>query len=88
MLTGSYPYEDEEGRQVCVMRKIMKAEYTLPHDVKLSSSCEDLIRQMFTIDPTQRVSVAGIKQHPWYSAPLPESLEVRPKVSCRDEHTM
>ena len=81
MLTGSYPYEDVEGQQVLVMRKIMKAQYTLPRDMKLSSSCEDLIRRMFTLDPVQRISIAEIKQHVWYTGALPESLVVRPPSS-------
>lgn len=75
MLTGTYPYEDAEGRQVLVMRKIMKAQYTLPHGLQLSGSCLDLIAQMFNLDPVQRISIAGIKQHPWYTAAQPQSLE-------------
>lgn len=76
MLAGVYPYEDPEGRQIFVMRKIMKAQYTLPSGLLLSDSCMDLIGRMFTLNPMQRISIAGIKQHPWFTMAMPAALEV------------
>lgn len=76
MLTGTYPYEDDDGRQDSIMRKIVMAQYVLPPGLQLSDSSKDLIHQMFMPNPLQRISIDGIKQHPWFTAPLPESLEV------------
>jgi serine/threonine protein kinase len=43
----------------------------------MSASCKDLIRQMFALNPHQRISIEGIKQHPWFTQAMPEALEVR-----------
>ena len=77
MLVGAYPYEDTDGRQHSVLRKIIMAEYVLPPDLVLTDSCKDLIRRMFTVDPHQRISLESIKRHPWFTTPLPEAMEVR-----------
>lgn len=81
MLVGTYPFADSKGRQVFVVRKIMKAEYTLPSRLRLSHSCKDLIRRMFTLKPVERICIAGIKQHPWFTRALPARLEVCPRGS-------
>ena len=41
------------------------------HFVQLSPECKDLLNQIFVIDTTKRISLQGIKDHPWYSLPLP-----------------
>ena len=76
LLTGAYPYGDPDGRQNIIMRKILQAQYVIPAKLKLSDSCKDLIRQIFTLNPTQRISIEGIKQHPWFTAPMPAAVEV------------
>ena len=76
ILTGDYPYEDKENRPHIIIRKILQAQYELPPGLQLSDSAKDLIRQLFIINPNQRISLEGIKQHPWFTKALPEALEV------------
>ena len=85
MLVGKYPYAPIDGDQHSVLRKIAQAEYVLPPDLQLSDSCKDIIRQIFTIDPQHRITTEGMKRHPWFTARMPEPLEVlilmRPSTS-------
>ena len=57
------------------MRSIVQGQYVLPQG--LSESCKDLIRQMLDLNRQQRISIEGIKQHPWFTQAMPEALEVR-----------
>ena len=77
MLVGGYPYEDVDGQQHSVVCKILQAQYVLPPDLQLSDSCKDLINKMFTVNPHHRISIDGIKRHPWFTSPMPKALEVR-----------
>eukprot|EP00884_Botryococcus_braunii_P019410 jgi/Botrbrau1/6152/Bobra.331_2s0042.1 len=36
----------------------------------LSPEARDLLDKIFVVDPKQRITVEGIMQHPWYTAPL------------------
>lgn len=73
--TGTYPFKapyDQKG----VVMKILQAQYELPPNVPFSDSFRDLIHRMFTVNPHQRISIEGIKLHPWFTAALPSALEV------------
>ena len=37
---------------------------------QLSKECMDLLNQIFVIDSSKRISLQGIKDHPWYNEPL------------------
>ncbi len=37
----------------------------------LSSEVKDLLDQILVIDPTKRITVEGITEHPWYKQKLP-----------------
>ena len=75
ILVGNYPFVDD-GQQHSVLRKIMAGQYAVPPNLPLSDSVKDLIRQMLHVDPLQRISIAGIKQHRWFTTELPVALEV------------
>lgn len=37
----------------------------------LSPECIDLLDKMFELDEDKRITMQGIKQHPWFCKPLP-----------------
>ena len=80
MLVGGYPFEDTAGQPQTAVRKIVSGDYTIPSDVPLSDSCLDLIRRIFTVQPLQRITIAEIKQHPWFVRRMPKAM----MVSCDD----
>lgn len=56
----------------------MGVKYSFPANLRLSGECLDLIRQIFVANPAKRVTLKGLKQHPWFLQNLPDEL----KVSC------
>lgn len=76
MLVGGYPFEDTAGQPHTAVRKIVSGQYTVPRDVPLSESCLDLIRRIFTVNPLQRITIAEIKQHPWFVRRMPKAMMV------------
>jgi serine/threonine protein kinase len=48
--------------------------HPLPNTTGLSTSCVDLLEQMLHPDPAQRITIEGIKQHPWFSVGLDPAL--------------
>ena len=82
MLVGGYPFEDTAGQPQTAVRKIVNGDYTVPSDVPLSESCLDLIRRIFTVNALQRITIAEIKQHPWFVRRMPKAM----MVSCNHVH--
>lgn len=58
----------------CCAQAILDVRYAFPKG--LSRDCRDLIRGLFHKDPDQRLSIAEIKKHPWFTANLPEEMSV------------
>src|SRR5438105_8604140 len=52
-----------------------------------SDSFKDLIQSMFAFDPSKRLPLAAIKEHPWYTGPVPsyeavvEEMKVRKSIT-------
>ena len=67
------------------VRRILAAEYVLPPKLNLSETCKDLIGQIFTVDPHKRITMDGIKKHPWFTTPMSAVLEVCPQLCPRIE---
>lgn len=42
----------------------------------LSPGARDLIPRMLLVDPLKRITIAEIRQHPWYTLHLPRYLAV------------
>ena len=55
----------------------MGVKYSFPANLRLSGECLDLIRQIFVANPAKRVTLKGLKQHPWFLQNLPDELKVR-----------
>ena len=68
ILFGQYPFNAQDRDYA---RRIVNAEYTLPADEPVSGQCADLVRRILVADPRKRLSMEGIKKHPWFLKDLP-----------------
>ncbi|KAK9803878.1 hypothetical protein WJX72_001318 [[Myrmecia] bisecta] len=68
MIYGKYPFDAKEPR---FARKIVAAQYTIPTNVPVSPECLHLLTRLLVAEPSQRMSMAEIKVHPWFLAGLP-----------------
>ncbi|EOA17917.1 hypothetical protein CARUB_v10006326mg [Capsella rubella] len=74
LLCGTLPFDDENIP--ILFDKIKKGMYTLPDH--LSYFARDLIPRMLMVDPTKRISIPEIRQHPWFNNNLPSYLAIPP----------
>lgn len=70
LLCGSLPFDDEKISNL--YKKIQGGVFSFPDYV--SDSGRHLINQILTTDPTKRISIQGIRQHPWFKTRLPKYL--------------
>jgi serine/threonine-protein kinase SRK2 len=77
MLVGAYPFEDSSDPRNFrkTIQRIMGVKYSFPANLRLSAECLDLIRQIFVADPAKRVTLKGLRQHPWFLQNLPDELK-------------
>lgn len=61
-------------------QRIMGVKYSFPSNLALSKECLDLISKIFVGNPSARITLAGVKQHPWFLKNLPDELTVRHHV--------
>eukprot|EP00002_Diphylleia_rotans_P009563 TRINITY_DN19953_c0_g1_i1.p1 TRINITY_DN19953_c0_g1~~TRINITY_DN19953_c0_g1_i1.p1 ORF type:complete len:430 (-),score=116.06 TRINITY_DN19953_c0_g1_i1:259-1548(-) len=61
-LAGYLPFEEPTTSEL--FRKIRAADYEFPE--WFSSNAKDLVRKILTPNPAQRLTIAQIKQHPWF----------------------
>lgn len=78
MVCGSLPYAESKEDIIC--RKIISHDYSIPSF--LSRSCIDLINGMMIIDPTKRLTIKQIINHPWFNLVKPE---MRPGLSLSNQ---
>lgn len=69
------------GNTQRVVQNIIDANYTWPHNLALSPEAKDLVNRIFVPQCSQRITIDGIIQHPWYTYNLPAELRVRCPVS-------
>lgn len=62
LVCGYLPFED--GNTAALYRKILHADYRTPRFI--SESVTELIGKMLTTDPEKRITIAEIREHPWY----------------------
>lgn len=76
MLVGAYPFEDPSDPRNFrkTIQRIMGVKYSFPANLHLSRECHDLMSRIFVANPTQRVTIAQIKEHPWFLRNLPPEL--------------
>ena len=49
----------------------MAAKWAAPPDIPISTPCHDLLRRLLVADPAQRLTMAQISAHPWFTTNLP-----------------
>ncbi|KAJ9509440.1 hypothetical protein QJQ45_001866 [Haematococcus lacustris] len=76
MLVGAYPFEDpaEPNNFRSIMQRITAAQYVFPPGLRLSVECLDLVARMLRPDPSHRITVEGIRAHPWFRMNLPSEV--------------
>jgi serine/threonine-protein kinase SRK2 len=81
MLAAAYPFgrpEDERlkpSRKMHVMlQRILNVEYGFPSHVRVSDPCKDLLARILVADPSKRITVPEILEHPWFKTDLPEGV--------------
>ena len=62
LLAGYLPFEDPNTSNL--YKKILSADYEMPDFI--SPEAHDLIVRILTTDPEKRITIAQIKQHPWF----------------------
>mmetsp|Transcript_37419 Transcript_37419/g.38099 ORF Transcript_37419/g.38099 Transcript_37419/m.38099 type:complete len:469 (-) Transcript_37419:117-1523(-) len=68
MTTGRLPFDDDNIQRL--LNKVQRGVYHIPGD--MDPECKSLVRAMLNVDPAKRISIEGIKQHPWFlSGPNP-----------------
>jgi len=82
LLCGSLPFDDENIPNL--FKKIKGGIYTLPSH--LSDLARDLIPKMLIVDAVKRITIAEIRQHPWFQIKLPTYLSISPEQRMRQVH--
>ncbi|KAJ7608806.1 CAMK/CAMKL/AMPK protein kinase [Roridomyces roridus] len=76
LLCGKLPFEDESIGSL--FEKIAHVRYDPP--THLSPHAQNLIKSMLVADPTKRITVPQIMQHPWVTVKLPRYLTPLPPI--------
>jgi len=69
MVTGDYPFDKIDST--------LRGGYTMPPE--LSSTCQDLIRNILLVNPENRISIDKILTHPWVGSTAAKNTHVEPK---------
>lgn len=69
MVTGRLPFDDDNLQRLLL--KVQAGQFHLPSD--LPDDLRDLIKKMLTVDPEERIDMAGIKAHPWFQSSPPKN---------------
>ncbi|KAK9820580.1 hypothetical protein WJX72_011887 [[Myrmecia] bisecta] len=88
MLAGQLPFLDPAVPHALtrkMMQAIISTQYEFPQGLALSPGCKDLISRVFVADPKQRISIPGIKAHPWLSGVKQKRTVVRQSSQSVDE---
>lgn len=56
-----------------LIKNIAKAQFNMP--MHITEEAKDLLRRIFTVDPKMRITVDGIRGHPWFARDLPDELK-------------
>ncbi|KAF9028058.1 Pkinase-domain-containing protein [Hymenopellis radicata] len=74
MLCGRLPFDDADMSSL--FYKISHGEYSVPKS--LDEDAKDLIKRMLVVDPINRITVADITQHRFFTKDLPRYLSPLP----------
>ncbi|XP_042041349.1 SNF1-related protein kinase catalytic subunit alpha KIN10-like [Salvia splendens] len=81
LLCGALPFDDTNIP--FLFKKIKAGRYSLPD--QLSAGACDLIKRILVVDPTRRLTIHGIRQHPWFILNLPPCLTLNAAQHIDDE---
>ncbi|KAJ1653588.1 Protein kinase [Dispira simplex] len=70
MLCGKLPFDDESIPQL--FKKISSGVFAMPG--YLSAEVQQLLTRMLVVKPLERITIAEIRDHPWFKRNLPEYL--------------
>ena len=48
-----------------VLQRVIKGDYKIPAGVAISQNCRDLLARILVTDPSRRICIKEIQQHPW-----------------------
>ncbi|CAI9269003.1 unnamed protein product [Lactuca saligna] len=76
MLVGTYPFEDPADPKNFrkTISRIMGIQYKIPDYVYISQECKQLLSRIFVANPSRRITIKEIKNHPWFLKNLPREL--------------
>ncbi|KAL5705086.1 non-specific serine/threonine protein kinase [Ranunculus cassubicifolius] len=76
MLVGAYPFEDPEEPKNFrkTIQRILNVQYSIPDYVHISPECQHLISRIFVANPSTRITIPEIENHPWFLKNLPADL--------------
>lgn len=80
MLAGAYPFERPEDKHdpqklQKMIQRILRVEYEWPSALRLSPECRDLMSQILVADPSKRITIQQLQDHPWYMKDLPPGVK-------------
>ncbi|XP_074580293.1 serine/threonine-protein kinase SAPK7 isoform X2 [Curcuma longa] len=76
MLVGAYPFEDPNDPKNFrkTIGRIVAVQYKIPEHVHISQDCRQLLSRIFVANPTRRITIREIRNHPWFLKNLPREL--------------
>eukprot|EP00736_Rhodelphis_marinus_P001141 Rmarinus@m.1389 len=80
LLAGYLPFDEPSMKTL--FQQIKKAEFQMPSFLTISA--QDLISKIIVADPTKRISLQQLVQHPWFNQGHEEPFEL-PRCATTDE---
>lgn len=75
MLCGRLPFDDDHIP--ALFKKITSGVFTMPG--YLSQGARGILSGLLQVDPLKRMTLAQVRQHPWFTTDLPEYLKPLPE---------
>jgi serine/threonine protein kinase len=80
LLSGKLPFDDESIGKL--LAKVKRGIFSMP--AFLPKEAQDLIHKMITVDVSKRITMQGIKEHPWFNSNAPGPQHVMSLI-CVEE---
>jgi len=58
------------------LQRVVGVKNSFPTTLQISQECMDMMNKIFVGNPAYRISIAGIKSHPWFTQNLLDELKV------------
>ena len=71
MLCGTLPFT--ESKEEIIVKKIKMHDYSIPK--YLSKEAQDMLNHILKINPEERFTIEGIKNHPWFNLVKPHLIK-------------